>query len=139
MNRRQFLAATGVASVTTLAGCGGGGGGTPTVAAESVDATVTISDDLSFDPPIVEVETGAAVEWVNEAGESRSVVSNDELGNSAEWGLDEDVETGQTFRYTFDESGVYSYHEDQETWFRMCGAVAVGDSTADDVSGLPCE
>lgn len=138
MKRRQFLAATGVASVSTLAGCGGGGG-TPTVAASDVAATITLVEDGSFDPPIVEVEEGAAVEWVNETGSDRSVRSNTELQDSKEWEMELDLEDGESGRFVFEESGVYGYHEAQETWFRMCGAVAVGDASEDDVGNLPCE
>lgn len=138
MKRRQFLAATGVASVTTLAGCGGGGG-TPTVAADEVAATITINEDDSFDPPIVEVEPGAAVEWDNQAGEERQIRSNDRLNDASEWQFEADLEDGDTARFVFEEGGKYGYHEAEETWFRMCGAVAVGDASEDDITGLRCE
>jgi len=138
MKRRQFLAATGVASVTTLAGCGGGSG-TPTVAAEDVAATITVAEDNSFDPPIVNVEPGSAVEWDNQAGEERQIRANTEPSNSVEWEFEVDLEDGETGRFVFEDEGVYGYHEAEETWFRMCGAVTVGDFSEEDVGGLPCE
>jgi len=138
MKRRQFLAATGVASVTTLAGCGGGGG-TPTVAADDVAATIVINEDDSFDPPIVEVEPGSAVEWDNQAGEERQIRANDRLNDAVSWEFEADLEDGESARFVFEEDGKYGYHEAEETWFRMCGAVAVGSASADDISGLRCE
>lgn len=138
MNRRQFLAATGVASITTLAGCGGETG-TPTVAEESVAATITIHEDNSFDPPRVQVDEGSAVEWVNESGEERQIRANTARSWSSDWDWEIDLEDGETGRFTFDSSGLYPYHEAEETWFRMCGAVAVGDQTVEDIGTLQCE
>ena len=138
MKRRQFLAATGVASVTTLAGCGGGNS-TPTVAADDVAATIVIEENDSFEPPIVEVPPGSAVEWDNQAGEQRQIRANDRLNDAVSWEFEADLEDGEKARFVFEESGKYGYHEAEETWFRMCGAVAVGDASADDVTGLRCE
>lgn len=140
MKRRQFLAATGAASITALAGCGGAGGdSTDTPAQSSIAATVTIAEDDSYDPPIVEVEEGESVEWVNETDKERDLRANGEMDNSVEWELDLQIPAEGSAAHTFDESGVYSYHDAEETWFLMCGAVAVGDSSEDDVGNLPCE
>jgi plastocyanin len=140
MNRRQFLTATGVASITTLAGCGGGGGGgTPTPEPESISVTVEISDDETFDPPVVAVRPGESVEWVNTTEEGRRVRANNELDRSTEWNMTLELEPGESSAFTFEEEGVYSYHEPAETWFLMCGAVMVGDVDTVQASELPCE
>lgn len=139
MKRRQFLAATGVASITTLAGCGGSGGGTPTPAESSIAATVTITEDETYDPTVIEVDEGESVEWANNSGKERQLRANTQLEDSVEWELDLDIPAEGSSAHTFDESGVYSYHDAEETWFNMCGAVAVGDFTADDVPDLQCE
>ena len=141
MNRRQFLTATGVASITTLAGCGGGGdgGSTPTPEPESISVTVEISDDETFDPPVVAVRPGESVEWVNTTEEGRRVRANNELDRSTEWNMTLELEPGESSAFTFEEEGVYSYHEPAETWFLMCGAVMVGDVDTVQASELPCE
>ena len=140
MNRRQFLAATGVASITTLAGCGGGGEeSTPTPAPETISVTVDISDDETFDPPVVAIRPGESVEWNNTTDESRRVRANSELDRSAEWNMTLELEPGDSKAFTFEEEGVYSYHEPTETWFLMCGAVMVGDVDNVEPSELPCE
>ncbi|MEF8851135.1 MAG: plastocyanin/azurin family copper-binding protein [Haloarculaceae archaeon] len=141
MNRRQFLTATGVASITTLAGCGGDGGGqsTPTPEPESISVTVEISDDETFDPPVVAIRPGESVEWENTTEERRRVRANTEIDRSSEWNMTLELQPGESKAFTFDEEGVYSYHEPTETWFLMCGAVMVGDVEAVQPSELPCE
>lgn len=140
MNRRQFLTATGVASITTLAGCGGGGEeSTATPAPESISVTVEIADDETFDAPVVAVEPGESVNWLNDTDESRRVRANSELDRSADWNMTLELEPGEEKAFTFEEEGVYSYHEPTETWFLMCGAVMVGDVDAVQPSELPCE
>lgn len=143
MKRRQFLAAAAASSTIALAGCGDGGestpsGGTATPEA-SVSTTITLTEDEEFEPPKASVEAGEAVEWVNETGETRTIRANNELENSSDWGLDVQLGDGQSGYYTFEESGVYSYHDTQDTWFLTCGAVAVGDASTDDIGDLPCE
>jgi plastocyanin len=124
-------------------GSGGGEilgiGGTPSVAADEVAATVIINEDDSFDPPIVEIEPGSAVEWDNQTGEERQIHANDRLNDGHSWEFEADLEAGGRARFVFEEDGKYGYHEAEETWFRMCGAVAVGSASADDISGLRCE
>lgn len=140
MNRREFLAAAGMASTAALAGCGGGGEeGTDTPAESDIATQVTIQEDDSYNPAVIEVEPGEGVEWVNESGNERRVRANTELDNSVDWELDLDIPADGSAAHVFEESGVYSYHDDEETWFLMCGAVAVGDASADDVASLPCE
>lgn len=141
MKRRKFLAVTGVASITTLAGCGGVGGGPGTVNPDDIAAEVTMTEDDAFDPPRVSIDTGEAVEWTNETGDDRTVVSNENTEYSSE--LPEEMELaisdGESSAFVFEESGIYTYHDQQRTWEVMCGAVAVGDNSEDDIGDLVCE
>jgi plastocyanin len=66
-------------------------------------ATVTIVDE-AFHPPMLEVATGATVEWAHVDGdEEHTVTSSDGLFNS---GI---MVGGQTFTQTFDSPGTFSY------------------------------
>lgn len=143
MKRRTFLAMTGVASTTSLAGCGaiGGGGGTPTVAEEDIAVQVTLTESNDFEPLRVSVDEGEAVEWVNDTGGEREVRSNHNAEYSSEWSpeLSAVIPSGETHAYVFENSGIYTYHDRERTWETMCGAVAVGDNTEDDIGDLVCE
>lgn len=143
MNRRTFLAATAGAGLTTLAGCGGdgdgddGGGGTD-VPEETIGTTVTITED-AVEPLKAEVEAGMAVEWVNESGSNRQLEANTAIDGAESWDFSRELQDGESVAFVFEDDGVYSYHDAIKTRFRMCGAVAVGSSTAEDVGTLPCE
>jgi plastocyanin len=119
-----------------MAGCGGGGSSEP---AGEVTAEVTLTEDEAFDPLRVQVAEGEAVRWNNETGERRTVRANTEADDSNEWELDLAIEAGESGTHTFQSSGVYSYHDAQDTHFLMCGAVAVGDTSENDIGSLPCE
>jgi plastocyanin len=136
MKRRQFLTTTVTASAIAMAGCGGGGSSEP---AGEVTAEVTLTEDEAFDPLRVQVAEGEAVRWNNETGERRTVRANTEADDSNEWELDLAIEAGESGTHTFQSSGVYSYHDAQDTHFLMCGAVAVGDTSENDIGSLPCE
>ncbi|MCU4800043.1 plastocyanin/azurin family copper-binding protein [Halobacteria archaeon HArc-gm2] len=138
MKRRQFLTTTTVAASTiAVAGCGGGSGSSEPQG--EVTAEVTLTEGEAFDPLRVHVAEGEAVRWINETGEQRTVRANTEVDNSNEWELDLAIAAGESGAHTFQSSGVYSYHDAQDTHFLMCGAVAVGDTSEDDVGSLPCE
>lgn len=140
MNRRQFLAATGTASITALAGCGGDGGGDD-VSEEDIGAEVSMTDDNTFDPYRVSIDAGQAVRWTNETGEERTLRSNTNTDFSAEWdpAMDVELADGESHTHLFEESGVYTYHDAVRTWSLMCGAVAVGDNSEDDIGDLACD
>lgn len=66
-------------------------------------ASVTIVDE-AFHPPMLEVATGATVEWAHVDGdEEHTVTSSDGLFNSGV------MVGGQTFTQTFDSPGMYAY------------------------------
>lgn len=147
MDRRTFLGAASATSLAALAGCSGSDGddGSTDFKSEPEDAeigaTVVMEGGREFVDLKVEVAEGEAVEWRNESGSSREIRTNEAVDGAAEWDpiLEVDLEDGESAWYTFEESGVYSYHEQTYTRGMMCGAVAVGDSSADDIAELPCE
>lgn len=137
MKRRQFLTTTtATASTIAVAGCGGGGSSEPQ---GEVTAEVTLTEDEAYDPLRVQVAEGEAVRWINETGEQRTVRANTEVDDSKEWELDLAIEADDSGVHTFQNAGIYSYHDAQDTHFLMCGAVAVGDTSEDDIESLPCE
>jgi plastocyanin len=70
-------------------------------AAPAADAAVSIVD-FSFEPATLDVPPGTSVVWTND-GRAPHTVS----GDFADSGL---LEPGQTFSYTFSESGEFGYH-----------------------------
>lgn len=144
MKRRQFLRAAAASSTIAIAGCGGGGDEGPSGSTEEpedaeVGAQVTFTEDQEFDPLRVQVETGQSVEWINETGSTRVLEANQEPDGAAEWNLNIEVPADGSAFYVFEEGGIYSYHDQEETWFNSCGAVAVGDNSTDDITSLRCE
>lgn len=123
---------------------GGGGGGdqvpawssfvTGANAYESTDdqrgsgeATVQVGagdDGLAFDSPAIWVDTGTTVvwEWTGEGG-SHNVSSTGDLDFQSETV----GESGFTFEFTFEESGIFEYECVPHTSQGMHGGVAVGD------------
>ena len=76
--------------------------------AESADATVTgpveaSIVDLTFQPPIIEVDAGASVTWTNEDGVPHTVTARTDDFNSGV------MQNGDTFSQTFDEPGTFDY------------------------------
>lgn len=137
MNRRRFLATTAGTASVVLAGCSGDGGRAE-VTEDDVAVTVTI-DDREFDPMIVDIDAGQAVEWENVDDERYHLDSHDINGQGTPWSWDAQVPPGETVAYLFEDPGVYGYFDRGATSFVMCGAVAVGDPSPDDVPQLPCE
>lgn len=104
---RLILAAVAmVMSLALVAGCGslegeeksGGGGGT----AKANTTTVVISD-FKYRPQTLEVSKGTRVTWVNKDRDQHSVTAD----NGA---FDKTLASGQSYSYTFNEAGTWSYH-----------------------------
>ena len=126
--------------MTTLAGCGGGSGGSSGAQAKgTVGAEVAITEDKTFEPMKVHVAEGEAVRWNNKTDETHTIASDTAADNAVEWEFKQEVKPNGAATYTFQSSGVYPYHQTSQTRFMMCGAVAVGDASVDDVSKLDCE
>ena len=74
-------------------------------------ATVKIESHEGNDnwrPNIVEVAAGGKVIWQNTGPDPRSVMSDQGLFNEA-------ISPGQTFSFTFKNSGTYTYHDNPDT------------------------
>jgi len=149
LDRRTFVATTGTALATALAGCSGGSGGSgsggsDTLAEEpnydgwfenvdnydatldrtgqdSVTVTVGAGDGLQFDPPAIAVSSGTTVtwEWSGQGGQ-HNVVAKDGAFES-----ELVSEQGRTFEYTFEETGVHRYKCNPHASVGMKGAVVV--------------
>jgi plastocyanin len=136
VNRRTFLRAAGVASVSAVAGCGGDRA-TPTPPQKG-DITATLgAGDFFFDPIGLYVEVGDTVEWVNGKGLHSVASMNDMPGRpvserripegAAPWysGLLE--EFGETFRHTFETPGTYDFYCNEHKGSGMAGRIVVGE------------
>ncbi|MGZ8565861.1 MAG: PLDc N-terminal domain-containing protein [Actinomycetota bacterium] len=95
----------------------------PPAAARSDEAYVRAIDNV-FDPGIVRVEPGQAVEWVNDGRSEHDVQADD-----GSWGSDT-LEPADTFERAFEEPGAYpffcSFHGDPGVG--MAGTIVVGDA-----------
>lgn len=134
MNRRRFLAAAATASTVGLAGCGAEG--PPEVDEDDIVVTVSVLED-GFDPQVVHVEEGEAVQWRNERSE-RMEIESSSLEGAANWDYRDEASAGGTAAFLFEDSGAYVYNDRHFTVGEICGAVTVGDATEEDLPTLPC-
>jgi plastocyanin len=90
--------------------------------AQDYEAYVRAIDNV-FDPEILRIEPGQAVEWVNDGRSPHDVVADDETWRS------ETLGPGDEYVRTFDEPGVYSYFCSfhGKPGVGMVGTVVVGD------------
>lgn len=72
-------------------------------AAESTLVDVLI-EDFSYNPSEITIRRGTSVTWVQKDSVRHTVTSDEGIFDS---GL---LSSGQTFTYTFDKSGIFSYH-----------------------------
>ena len=75
--------------------------------AETPSAAVLIGDD-SFTPRTIKVKKGDAVTWTNQATSLHQIV-----GDQSVLSMDsqESLAQGDTYTYTFDKAGTYTYHD----------------------------
>jgi plastocyanin len=82
-------------------------------------------DGRGFEPKVISIEPGTTVQWTNRGEQRHTVSARDGMFESGE------LEPGETFSFTFDQSGTYEYfcrpHEDMG----MVGTIHVG-MTGDD-------
>jgi amicyanin len=74
----------------------------------------------SFSPNPVKVKVGETVTWINDDSSRHTVTSKDGVFNSGMMGK------GQSFSFTFDKAGEYSYHCEPHP--SMVGTVVVTES-----------
>jgi len=67
-------------------------------------------------PLNLEVSTGTTVIWVNDDSVPHTIQSQDEKGAIIGLFNSAPLMTGETFEYTFDESGVYNYYCSLHPW-----------------------
>ncbi len=67
----------------------------------------------AFDPDIITVSVGTTVVWTNEDPTSHRVAHLPELPSERELFYSEPLYTGDSFRYTFQAAGRYSYSDPQ--------------------------
>jgi plastocyanin len=94
------------------------------------DTSVSIVD-FAFDASSITIEAGSTVTWTNDGDATHTVTADDGAFDSG------DLAAGETFSFTFDEPGTYSYHCDIHP--DMVAEVIVteaagdtGDDTGDD-------
>lgn len=88
------------------------------VTAHAQEASVSAIDN-EFDPAQLDVDEGTTVTWTNNGEAPHTVTASDgsfESGN---------LDPGQTFSYTFDEAGEFSYVCDYHESTGMVGSVTV--------------
>ena len=104
---RALLAAG--AALALLAGCGDDTDtsaqttSTPATPSGGVAATAVDIKGYAFDPRDVTVKVGQKVSWTNEDSAEHNVVAEDGTFES------EDLEQGDTFEYTTEKAGRFSY------------------------------
>ncbi len=83
-----------------------GGGGSPRGdSSQTAMADVAIVD-FAFQPALTIVGVGDTVEWTNTGNAHHTVDSDTEIFES------DILNPGETYRYTFDEPGIFPYHCD---------------------------
>jgi plastocyanin len=76
------------------------------------------NNDLSFDPPQINVPTGSIVSWTNDDSIQHTVTSDEGLFDAGP------ISPGDTFENTFDSAGEFGYHCAIHPF--MTGVVTVG-------------
>ena len=77
-----------------------------TVSAEAGEARGVTIDNYSFTPSTLTIRAGTTVTWTNRDSEVHTVVADDAAAGFKSAGLD----TDDSFSFTFDKVGSYSYH-----------------------------
>ena len=104
-SRLPLLGVSGAVAAVVMIGFGvsaaqDGGGSAPAAAAGAASVSIT---DFSFRAPEIAVARGTTVTWTNEDGVNHSVNATDGTFDSAR------LKTGETFAFTFDADGTFSY------------------------------
>ena len=88
-----------------------------------VDAMITIPNgnfDVTgagvYDPLNLEIPAGTTVTWVNDDSVPHNIQSQDETGKVINLFNSPPLNTGDKFKFTFEEPGVYAYHCTFHPW-----------------------
>lgn len=90
-------------SSSTYTGDSGNASATGTTEGASTATEITMKN-IHFVPNDITVAVGTTVTWTNEDAVAHNVTSDDGLFESG------NITKGETFSYTFDKPGTYSYH-----------------------------
>jgi plastocyanin len=110
-----LLAMPAVATAQYPSGGGGGssgggiqigGGGSPGGDSSQTGMADVSIVDFAFQPMVIFVGVGETVEWTNTGNADHTVDSDTEIFESGH------IKPRQTYRYTFDEPGIFPYHCD---------------------------
>lgn len=116
--RTTTFGATAIAAIAALlvvAGCGssnGGGAQSSASASPAGGGAAVAIENFAFTPQTLTVKTGTTVTWTNNDGAPHTVASADSISIDAKaTGLFEsgNLGKGDTFSFTFKESGTYFY------------------------------
>ena len=83
-----------------------GGGGSPGGDSDQTAMSDVSIVDFAFQPMAIFVGVGETVEWTNTGNADHTVDSDTEIFESGH------IHPGRTYRYTFDEPGIFPYHCD---------------------------
>ena len=96
---------------------------TENIASENLNSSVLIPNgnyDITgtgfYIPLNLEVAPGTTVIWVNDDSVPQTIQSQDEQGNIIGLFNSAPLQTGETYEYTFDETGVYNYYCSLHPW-----------------------
>lgn len=88
-------------------------------------ATIVVSNN-SFQPMTMRVAKGQSVTWINQDSLAHRIVSGPHPTHEALPDLDseEPLSTGDSYTYTFEKSGTFSYHDEAEP-LKVVGTIIV--------------
>lgn len=122
MSKRIILLIATLAIATIFAGCTG-----PTDDGET--EVVNMVSGNEFDPDTLEIEVGTTVLWRNQDNVAHTTTADNGTWDSGT------MNGGETFEWTFDEAGEYSYHciphafeNDEGEWEGMIGTIIVSEA-----------
>jgi plastocyanin len=111
LNAIKFLIDTGVIVLDT------------TIVSEMMEAQITIPNgnfDVSgsgfYLPLNLEISTNTKVTWVNDDSVPHNIQSQDEFGNVVDLFNSPPLNTGDRFKFTFEEAGGYNYYCSFHPW-----------------------
>lgn len=87
--------------------------------------TITITNS-SFNPSMLTIKAGTTVTWINKANGTMDVTSDSGIFSSG------NISTGQSFNYTFDNTGTFPYHSSINP--SMTGQILVSNTTTSNSS-----
>ena len=87
--------------------------------------TITITNS-SFNPSMLTIKAGTTVTWINKANGTMDVTSDNGIFSSG------NLSTGQSFNYTFDNTGTFQYHSSINP--SMTGQILVSNGTTSNSS-----